>query len=158
MAAAILNELFRPRGLDDFPGPFAVRARQVAEELRDQWERTSREAARTRTIDELHAARGEYHALLKGHLRLVEEYQALTEVHQRVFGSNPAWAEELKRAADELRKLYDELFPRWQSREDLTGILIDKFSLPNAALIALAEKHPPPQSWYDETDDPFAAE
>ncbi|HET6574779.1 MAG TPA: hypothetical protein VFG68_14335 [Fimbriiglobus sp.] len=158
MGAAILYELFRPRGLDDFPGPFAVRARQVAEELRGQWERTSREAARTRTIDELHAARGEYHALLNGHLRLVEEYRSLTEVHQRVFGSDPAWAAELKQAAGELRKLYDELFPRWQTREDLTGILIDKFTLPNAALIALAEKHPPPPSWYDETDDPFAAE
>jgi hypothetical protein len=82
----------------------------------------------------------------------------LTEVHQRVFGSNRAWADELARAVDELRRLYDELFPRWQTREDLTGILIDKFSLPNVALIALAEKHPPPQSWYDETDDPFAAE
>ena len=34
MAAAILRELFRPPGLDDFPGPFARRARQVAEELR----------------------------------------------------------------------------------------------------------------------------
>jgi hypothetical protein len=157
LAAAILNELFLLPGLDDFPGPFAVRARQVTRELRDQWERTCREAANTRKVEELHAARGEYHDLLKGHIRLLEEYQSLTKLHQHIFGSNPAWAEELTRAVGELRKLYDELFPRWRTLKDLYAILIEKFSLSQADLERIAAKNPPPQSWFDETDDPFVA-
>ncbi len=34
MATAMLHELFRLREMDDFPGPFAPRARKVSEELR----------------------------------------------------------------------------------------------------------------------------
>ena len=82
----MLNDLFRPSGLDDFPGPFAARARRVAEELRARWEHTCREAARNRKLAELHAARDEYEALLKGHLQLLEVYLTLTGLHQDAFG------------------------------------------------------------------------
>ncbi len=90
MAAAMLRDLFHLREMDDFPGPFAPRARQVAEALRDAWDRTSRAAATNRRLEDLHAAREDYHALLKGHLGLLEDYLTLTELHQRAFGSNPA--------------------------------------------------------------------
>jgi hypothetical protein len=158
MSATMLRELFRPRAMEDFPGPFAHRAREVAEELRADWERTARTAAENRRLDELHAARDDYRALLKGHLRLLEDYLDLTEVHQRAFGPNPVWLEELKRAVDELRKLHDELFPRWQTRDDLAHILIEKFSVPAEKLRDLAAKHPPPASWLEETTDPFSAD
>jgi hypothetical protein len=80
MATAMLRELFRPRAMADFPGPFASRARQVVEELRQDWERTSREAAENRRIDELHATRDDYHDLLKGHLNLLEYYLTLAKL------------------------------------------------------------------------------
>lgn len=156
MAAAMLGELFRSREMDDFPGPFARRARQVAAELRDVWEGTCREAAAARRIGELHAARDDYHALLKGHLRLLEDYLALTELHQRALGTNPDWVEELNAAVGELRGLYDELFPRWQTLQDLQQLLVEKFSLPADKLRELAGKHSPPPSWSEETTDPFA--
>src|SRR5947208_1685385 len=128
MSAAILQQLFRPPALDDFPGPFARRAREVAMELRDLWERTCRAAAEARKVEELHAVRDEYHALLKGHIRLLDEYRTLTELHQRAFGPNPARTAELDEARAELHSLYDSLFPRWQTLDDLYQILIEKFS------------------------------
>lgn len=156
MAAAMLRELFHSREMDDFPGPFARRARRAVEELRADWDRTSRDAAEHRRLGELHAARDDYHALLNGHLGLLEHYLALAELHRRTVGSNPDWVEELSRAVDELRGLCDELFPRWQTQQDLCQILIEKFSLPAEKLRDLASKHPPPASWLEETDDPFA--
>ena len=56
---------------------------------------------------------------------------------------------------DEVRRLYDELFPRWQTRDDLAHLLIEKFSLPAEKLRQLSAKHPPPASWLEETADPF---
>jgi hypothetical protein len=158
MAAAMLRELFHPRAMADFPGPFASRARQVVEELRQDWERTSREAAENRRIDELHAIREDYHSLLNGHLNLLEHYLTLAKLHHHLFGSNPLWTEELGRAISELTKLHDDLFPRWQTAQDLTQLLIEKFTLPSEKLRELVAKNPPPQSWYEETIDPFAAE
>jgi hypothetical protein len=158
MMGAILRELFRPRAMDDFPGPFAHRARETAKQLREVWDRTSRDAAENRRLDDLHAARDDYQALLSGHLRLLEDYLALTKLHQRAFGSNPDWIEELTQAVDELKNLYDELFPRWQTAADLHQLLIEKFSLSADKLRALAAKSPPPQSWVEETVDPFSAD
>jgi hypothetical protein len=156
MAATILHELFRARELNDFPGPFARTARRVAGELRELWEATSRRAAESRRVEALHAARDDYHSLLLGHLRLMEDYLALAELHRRAMGASPEWSEELARAVGELKALYDGLFPRWQSADDLRHLLIEKFSLPADRLRALAASHPPPPPWAEETADPFA--
>jgi hypothetical protein len=142
--------------MDDFPGPFARRARETAEELRRDWDCTARDAAENRRLDELHASRDDYRALLSGHLRLLEDYLALTQVHQRAFGPNPSRVSELTAAVSELKRLHDELFPRWQTADDLARILIEKFSLPADALRELATRHAPPASWLNETADPFS--
>src|SRR5687767_6259379 len=130
MVTPLLQELFGSPDMNDFPGPFAHRARRVAEELRQTWDRTSRDAALNRRLDDLHATRDDYRALLSGHLRLLEDYLALTKLHQRALGSNPDWIAELNRAVSELKALHDELFPRWNTAQDLHQILIEKFSLP----------------------------
>src|SRR3974390_2167208 len=106
MAAPMLRDLFRPRAMADFPGPFASRAREIVEELRQDWDRTCREAAENRRIEELHATRDDYQLLLKGHLLLLEYYLSLAEHHHRLFGSNPLWVQELNRAVSELREHY----------------------------------------------------
>lgn len=157
MTSAILVSLLRRRELrDDFPGPFALRARETAEEFRRDWDRTARDAAENHRLDELHASRDDYYALLSGHLRLLEDYLTLTEIHQRAFGPNHTWSTELTAAVGELKRLHDELFPRWQTADDLAGILAEKFSLPAGDLRELATRHAPPATWLDESDDPFA--
>lgn len=158
MATAILKQLFRSRALDDFPGPFAERARLTAGELRELWDRASRDAAENRRLEELHAARDEYRELLAGHLRLLNEYLSLAELHSRALGSNPAWAAELRHAVSDLQSLHDSLFPRWQTLQDLQHILIEKFSLPAEKLRERAALSPPPQAWFEETADPFSAD
>ncbi len=45
----------------------------------------------------------------------------------------------------------DDDDPTWQER-------VRAASLPNSKLIELAAKHPPPESWFEETDDPFQPE
>lgn len=155
MATAMLDDLFRPPALDDFPGPFARRARQVAAELRGRWERTIRAAAEARKLPELHATRDDYRMLLEGHLRLIEQYQALSALHGQVFGSNPEWADDLAAAAGGLRGLYDQLFPRWQTLDDLYRIVGDAVAIPPEKWPALAAKFRPPDWWYDEDVDPF---
>lgn len=155
MPATMLRELFDLNEMNDFPGPFAHRAHRVAEELRNTWNRTSREAVMGRRLADLHAARDDYYALLTGHLRLLEQYLTLTKLHQRAFGANSTWLDELNQAAAELKELHDGLFPRWQTEEDLQQILIEQLSLPADKLRDLATRFPPPASWYEETADPF---
>jgi hypothetical protein len=156
MATAVLRELFDVRAMDDFPGPFARRARQTVAELRALWELTSREAARNRRLADLHAARDDYRELLEAHLGLLKEYAAVAALHRRAFGPAAGWDDELSRAAADLAALHAELFPRWQSEADLQQLLIEKFTLAPDALRARAAAHPPPASWLDETADPFA--
>lgn len=158
MVAPMLRDLFRPQAMADFPGPFASRVRQVAEELRLDWERTSRDAAENLRIHELHATRDDYQTLLEGHLLLLEDYLKLTKLHHRIFGSNPLWTDELNQAVEELKKLHDELFPRWKTSEDLAQILIEKLSPTPEQLRSYALKNPPPISWLEETTDPFSSE
>lgn len=158
MAAAMLRELFQPRAVADFPGPFATQAREVVEELRLDWEKTSRNAAENRRIEELHATRDEYRVLLEGHLRLLEDYSVLAKHHHRLLGANPLWTEELDQAVTVLKKHYDDLFPRWQSSNDLAQLLIEQFTLSAEKLKEIAAKSTPPSSWYEETIDPFSAD
>ena len=157
MEPAMLPRLFGSPALDDFPGSFAERARRAAGELRELWDRTSRDAAENRKLDDLHAARDEYHTLLKGHVQLLVDYRRLAKHHCRALGANPVWVNELDSAVRELQSLYNELFPRWRTVEDLQQILIERLSLPAEKLRELAAKSPPSAAWFEETADPFSA-
>ena len=96
--------------------------------------------------------------LIEGHIRLLSEYRNLAVHHGRAFGPSPGRIDLLNRALDSLRSLRDELFPHWQSADDLCQILIGKLTLPAERLSELAVKHPPPASWFEETIDPFSAD
>lgn len=158
MSAMMLRELYRPEGWDDFTELFTHRVRVAADELKAHWDRACRAAAENRTVADLHAVRDEYEALLSRQLRLCREHLAAAEQHRRVFGPNPTGADDLAAAARELQALYDELFPRWQTLDDLYEIILAKYSLRAEQLEAFAAKNRPPASWYDETDDPFTAD
>lgn len=126
MTSPMLRELFRPRVVSDFPGPMARKARQVADQLRAAWDRSWRSAVETGRLDDLHETRDQYHALLHGHLQFLGQYRAVAELHRRMLGSNPVWVEELSRAESDLRCFYEELFPRWQTAQDLCELLAER--------------------------------
>lgn len=125
---------------------------QLPGRLRTDWNRLCREAARTEQVEELHAAREEYREIYDSYLELAEGYFGLAEKD-----SSPL-ASDVRQAANEIRQLADEIFSTWQTLDDLYRILIDKLSLPNEVLLQLAKIHKPPQSWYDETSNPFTPE
>lgn len=57
------------------------------------------------------------------------------------------------------RMILDELRTSRQAQDELGEVWaeeIRKTTLPNEQLLQLAQTRVPPQSWWDETDDPFA--
>lgn len=126
---------------------------QTVRELVVAWDHVCRQALEAGSADDLQAIRDDYLAVLSGHLKILDGYlmvqSRLPDEPSRAEG-----AERLVQARNDLQGHYDSLFPRWQTLEDLEAILLERISLPNDRLKALAAKHPPAQSWYDEDETP----
>ncbi|VTR91313.1 unnamed protein product [Gemmata massiliana] len=123
--------------------------------LIDAWDRACHQAIQSGSVEELHAARDDYQAVLTGHLKVLDGYSVLAN---RFSGEylHPELVNRLPRLRDQLQKHYDSLFPRWQVLQDLEAILLERVSLSNDQLKELAAKNPPPQAWFDEADDTLA--
>ncbi|MCI0702195.1 MAG: hypothetical protein L0241_14015 [Planctomycetia bacterium] len=90
-----------------------------------------------------------------------KSYLGLLDLHARLTERDlsPHYArKELSQVIEELVKLRENIFSDWRTADDLANILVEKFSLPAEKLKELAAKYPPPQSWYEETTDPFSAD
>jgi hypothetical protein len=127
--------------------------RPTLELLIDSWNRVSDDARKRGRAEELHAVRDDYQVALQSHLKVLEGYLALARLSPRGM-PYPEIEERLAHARDKLQAHYDSIFPRWKSLEDLEAILLERVSLPNDRLKALAQKHPPPRSWYDQDEAP----
>lgn len=151
MVTALLRELAGP-----FPPFFPFEElwhlyQPAPHHLLGAWEHVCRRALQTGDAEELHATRNDYEALLLGHLKLLDGHLMLlncfpNEYPHREFG------ERMSRTRDELQRHYDTLFPRWQTLEDLEALLLERASVSNDRLKALATAHSPSQAWYDEPD------
>jgi hypothetical protein len=122
----------------------------LPEQLADRRMQLFRGAALNRRIEELHAGRDEYRRLYDDYIGVAERFRALADT----VGS--PLAAEFERVAEAVRRQRDELFNRWQTYDDLCEIMIEHIQPSAEQLKKLADKHPPPQSWYDEDFDPFA--
>ena len=74
---------------------------------------------------------------------------------ERLLGHPLEGADKLPPAAEQLRLFRTEILDRWQSTDDLAEMLIERISLPEDRLKALAAAYPPPPRWYEEDFDPF---
>jgi hypothetical protein len=152
MSATLIAEFTRPevRWLEALvPEMLELPAR-----LRRDWHRlclTVAEAGPGR-IAELHSGRDEYRKVYEGYLETLDGFQGLAEA----VGS--PLAARFRQAAEQLRQLKDEVFGGWNTQEDLEHKLVAELSIPQEVLRELAAKYPPPQSWYDETGNPFVAD
>lgn len=108
-----------------------------------------RDAAMEARAEELHAGREEYRRIYDDYIGVAERFRALAET-----AGSPLVAD-FERVAGAIRGQRDEVFGRWQSFDDLCALLIEVIQPSAEKLKQLAAKYPPPQSWYDETDDPF---
>lgn len=123
MFTTVLRELSGPYPLLPFiQEPWFLRE-PLARHLLNAWEQTSRRVLRDNCVEELHAARDDYHAVLLGHVRIMEGYVTL----MGRFGGDPASdvMHHLAVNLDCLRRHYDSLFPRWQTLDDLRAVLND---------------------------------
>lgn len=157
---AVMRELFEPYPLFHQPERWLLlgeRGRQLIE----AWERVCRDVLRSGDAAQLHSARDDYHAVLVGYIKILDGYQLLVERlgHRQVFLFPPHSVQEgVQETRAEIQAHYDSLFPRWQTLDDLEGILLERITPTNAELKELAKKYPPPPSWYEETENPFAPE
>lgn len=151
MVTPLLRELAGP----DLPfhwgeGPWSL-VEHNARRMMNAWVAVCRQAVQTGSSEELHAARDDYQAVLLGHLKILDGYLLLLS---RFESERPAeFAERFAHLREQLQTHHDALFPRWQTLDDLEAILLERVSLPNDQLKALAATHSPPQAWYDETAD-----
>ncbi len=150
MVVAPVRELFEPFSRTRQPEPW-VRPELIGGALVSAWERVSADTLRGGDAEPLHATRDDYRTGLLAALQLLDGYLTLS-----ARSGDPA--DRLRASRDEIQKHYDSLFPRWQTLDDLEGILLERFTPSNAELKELAKKNPPPASWWEETKNPFAPE
>ena len=60
-----------------------------------------------------------------------------------------------------VRMIIDQLTESPQAQEELAAAWAEQIAqatIPNAELLRMAEKRQPPQTWWDEAEDPFSPE
>jgi hypothetical protein len=150
--STVLLELFEPHPQLLQPEPWRLYER-VGRELFEAWQRVSN-ACRTRgDAEPLHAVRDQYERVLLAHLKILDGYLSL--LSQDSAPRATAHADQVQTTRDLLQALYDSLFPKWKTLDDLEDILLAEITPSLEARIELAKRYPPPQSWYDEVNDPI---
>lgn len=120
--------------------------------LQSGWRSLIREVAKTGRVEELHAERADYEAVYVGYLHSLADFERLA----RLLGS-PSLADQFRAVAEETAELQTYTFLRWETLDDLKAIVaVETHPLTAEQLRRFAASSPPPQSWYDETIDPFA--
>ena len=120
------------------------------------WEATRRETLRMGDAEALHAQRDQCESFFKGELERIDDcLKAVAPQEDREAIRSYARLTALR---DQLATKYNELFPKWQTLDDLEDILLAPLQLSQEQCIELAKRFPPPQSWYGEDFDPFTPE
>jgi hypothetical protein len=148
----VLNDLFEPNPQLLHPEPW-WRYERAGRELIEAWQRVSAERRNAGDAEPLHAVRDQYHQVLLAHLKILDGYLSL--LNQDGTPRSTAHADQVQTTRDLLQKHYDSLFPKWQTLDDLEGILLAAITPSLESRIELAKRFPPPQSWYDEVIDPI---
>lgn len=160
MAMAVMRELFEPYLLFRFPEPWFFFDPRHRHFIR-AWDRVCADVIADGDAERLHSAREDYQASLLGILKVLDGYQMLLDhsVGDYDFPFPPREVRNrLRQTREEIQKHHDSLFPRWQTLEDLEGILLERITPSNERLKELAKKYPPPQAWYDEPAAPLTPE
>jgi len=125
---------------------------KLPEELATQTQKLFRDVIKSKRVDELHASRDKLLQLYDDHIAIAERNLSRAEN----FGS--LLASDFAALGDGIRVQRDVLFAKWQSKDDLYRILIELVTPSEERMKELVKKYPPPQSWFDATDNPFEAD
>ena len=118
------------------------------------WEDLCKEALRTGDAAPLHDQHDSCESSFRSVLENIDVCLRVTEGHTDT--ATGVLRARLTALRDQQATKYGELFPKWRTLEDLEDILLARMIPPLDVRIDLAKRFPPPQSWYDETEDPFA--
>lgn len=127
----------------------------LPQHVRDTWQKLVQNVVEHRRAEQLHTERAEYQTIVR---EWIDQLSGFVDFCRRVSlpaAVAPAVLERAERGLTELREFHDTLFARWQTLDDLYEIVVEQYRLPIERLSAWAAANPPPQSWYDETSDPF---
>jgi hypothetical protein len=120
--------------------------------------RRSWDAVRQWVIDgrteEAQGLRARFEWELVGYIDLAKQAQIMAEIPLK-FGEDVPRAAEIPAAIAELSRLYDTIFTKWRTPEDLEDLVAAEYRLPMARLDAIGALHPAPSAWYEQDDDPF---
>jgi hypothetical protein len=148
MVATPVRELFAP-----FSPDFWAPAANLGESLVRAWDKVCADTLASGDAEPLHTTRDTYRAGLSAALATLDGYQSIAD------GSDDSdAAERIGRSREQLLRHYDSLFPRWQTLDDLEGILLERITPTREELKELAKRYPPPQAWYDDDVNPFEPE
>lgn len=152
---AVLRDLFEPNPQLLHPEPWRLYER-MGRELLDAWDRVCKERLAAGDAEPLQAVRDEYLAVLLAHMKIIDGYLSLLDREDNPRAT--AHADQVRATRELLQQHHDKLFPRWQTLDDLECILLAPLALSKAQRDMLVAHYPPPQSWFEETIDPFEPE
>lgn len=105
---------------------------------------------------ELHAARGNVLAMYERMLEIVEATTQMAKLTRSLTDRTVEGNEQLPEVHRKLAQFVGMVRDRWTSQEELEELMADTFELPKWLAEGNIPPHlQPPQSWYDETTDPF---
>src|SRR5262245_32831125 len=109
-----------------FPEPWFFHPPRFARLREERWSDICQEAAATRRLNELHAAREDFLAVFDQLITFHKSYLGLLDLHERLTDRDlsPRYArKELSQATEELVKLRDSIFLNWRTADELASIL-----------------------------------
>jgi hypothetical protein len=104
---------------------------------------------------ELHAARESFEEYVRGLTAAMVEGVELGKKFLELGHPVGPTVASLERGLADLHAFRRSVFDRWTSEDDMYEVMSEQFQLSATQLQKLAERHPPPQWWYEDTDNPF---
>lgn len=122
----------------------------------EEWEKLCGDTIRTGDSESLHKYREYYERILSGHLQTLDGSLQVSRLHSD--HDSIELAARMGALRDQVATHYNSLFPRWQTLDDLECILLAPLTPSKEQLDMIVANYPPPQSWFEETIDPFEPE
>jgi len=128
---------------------------QMPERTRQNWEVLCR-AAESGQVEEVHALRGLFLQRVDRRLALMRNAQEAVKRAALLSGAAIPAIDGMERAQAGLEAFKQEIFSRWQTVEDLEGIILARHTLTNEQLAAVRQTLPAFHAqWYAEDSKPF---
>jgi hypothetical protein len=120
----------------------------------NSWEALCHRAVTSCLAEELHTLRDECEWSFRQGIEGID--RSLSVLDRKEHPESIPMKVRLHALRDQLSTKYAELFPKWQTLEDLEEILLAALTVPNERLISWAKRNPTSaEDWYNAPDDAF---